>query len=221
METVVYSRVARSGKILLSETPKRNSVRHYARWKPVTAGRWRKIVEREFEPTFVPNTERRVWEHLLEDSSLLEGLKGGEKHDAEGRLTGQALKLILDFVPAHIPHRLLSALKLSGTISAYEMNVIKFQCHQLWVGKGSRLDNPHPLIEEAVTAMIFKERYGMAVYANVEEMPQKLYTAYRLVSSLYGEIQEINLQTRDLGEKAKRMAGLMGGPHDYGPSQSE
>lgn len=215
METIQYMKRRKSGKYWFSEKPILNGTRFYARWREITVSRWKKIADRSFDkPQSPPEMERKLWEYLLIDSNLLDGIRGRQKHDEEGKLLPEAMDLILKFVPSRLPHTLLTPILRSVRIEPRDMEIIKFQCQQLWLGKGTKISNPHPLLEEAVSAMVLKERYGMPSFNTIGDMPYKLYVAFRVISGYYSDIQEMNMQTRDLGEKAKRLAGLTPGPYE-------
>ena len=78
----------------------------------------------------------------------------------------------------------------------------------LWMGSGSRVEKPHPLLERAITGMAMSEKFGIPQYKDIREMPYREYIVYRLAIQNYGEIMTLNRQGRENQAEAVRRAGL-------------
>jgi hypothetical protein len=56
--------------------------------------------------------------------------------------------------------------------------------------------------------MNMADRYGISRYTSLGEMPQKTLSAYRLISSTYADLMDMNKRAVDLQERAARQAGF-------------
>lgn len=209
--TRIYYRRLKSGRYYLSKLSGPRFIEVKAVWREITVALWEKITEPEYlqdEPPSPINQEERAWKHLLLDTSLWKDYRGQKLSD--NQVTDEALKYIQDFMPP----ALLRILVLDALATAYvtkeEEEKIKHQCRVLWLGRGSKINDAHPMLADAIQAMSMAERYKMSRYDNYGQIPQKLATVMRLAAAMYGEMLDQNQQMRNLQDMAAREAGLRG-----------
>jgi hypothetical protein len=210
--TKVHYFISPKGICHFLKGPIPGSSTHVAKWKEPKVKFWRQIINKPNDQRFVdPYTfERRIWEYLLLDSTLLHDKPGLQIRNEDETLTEEALDVIMKTRPAKVAARLVQPVIKETYLSSIESERIKRDCQTLWIGKGAKLDDPHPMTEEAVMAMVFKERYGIPMVSSVDEMHQKVYQVYKLVSSTYSDIMDLNSHADEQREKAAKMAGVRG-----------
>ncbi len=180
LNTQVHLRFGRRG---WQEVPERLAqTTYWATWKVVTVGLWKRVLTSR--GPFSAVDERLVWQHWLYESNL-----GSADNIGQVR-------------PGFVPFRLYKEVVRANVLSREDQARIKRECH-LVVMSGSTVRNPHPLFEEALSAMNMKERYGVVTHSSINEMPYRVYEAYRIVSQ---SVNQINEQKRSLKELQQQAA---------------
>ena len=201
MISEIYSRCEK-GRVLLFKEPYPDTVYNYVVWEDVTVGLWKKVLAGKLESEINPYLlERQIWKYLVQDSNLCP-----IERTSQG-LTNSTLETIMKFKPGILPKSLIKPLFNSIYLTNYEVEELNRQCSIVFRNE-SRLKNPHPLMEEALLGTVMKERYGIPLYKSLEEMPQKVYLALRLIASNYNEIANQQSKSDDLRLKAMKLAGL-------------
>jgi hypothetical protein len=83
----------------------------------------------------------------------------------------------------------------------------------LWRTEGGSVKNPHPILEEVITAMGLYEKFGIATWRSLDDMHIKVYTVIRKVLECYSTCQSMNMKD-DVRRKAAKAAGIP--PHLLG-----
>lgn len=194
IRTEVFYKVDKAGKFHLVKENTLKALVHWAEWEDVTVKRWRIVLEgkREFD---VPNhqKERNLWKYLLIDTSLK------EKQDP--------LQKIFDFIPGVIPKALIRKLLDEVYLGNKDIDELNKQCRQVFSKDGS-LEKAHPMMEMALSCMNLKERYNLSMTTSFEEMPYKVYSAFKIISNNYIEIRNQEDQADQLRNKARQFAGI-------------
>jgi hypothetical protein len=209
METQVHYRILKSSRWVKADTQHPDAQQHTATWREILAGHWEYLNEATTDkPSDPTQIEVRAWHALLENTSLIPHQRN--LHDAQQRLRPPYLQRILSYTPPWIPRLLVTPLIESTLLTPEEEHRIKQECYTLWLGQGSTVNDPHPLLERAVSSMSQYERYGIPLYPTTQEVPLKLMRVMRLVSQNYSEVQGLNQRSNYNQEIAARQAGLRG-----------
>ena len=94
------------------------------------------------------------------------------------------------------------------TLSRQELLRIERECMILWRTEGGSVKNPHPILEEVITAMGLHERFGIITWANINDVHVKVYTVIRKVMECYAVAQGLNMKDDEIRKKAAKMAGI-------------
>lgn len=204
MRTEVYYRRKKSGRWVIFHEKTPGAKCHWAEWRVLTVGIWQDL-ELAADEQHAVARESATWKFLLLDSSLLRGIE--KKH--EGKVTSrEAWEAIVKCTPAIIPKMLVTPAIQASAITMEEHDRIQRECMTLWVGDGSTVKKPHPLLGQAITGMMMSEKYGIPQYKDIREMPYREYLVCRLAAQNYGEIMKLNRQGQVNQAEAAKRAGI-------------
>ena len=186
-----------------------NYFHHWATWRIPTYKYWNKVLGKDdcdfsLLKTTPAEMEYRIWKYLLLDTSLVP--EEITVLNEEGETTDEALSFILNTIPPQLPQRLQNPIITKSQLTQKELNRIEQECYTLWCGKGSSVADPHPLVEKVVNAMGMHERFGIPVYKDADDIPQREYAAMRYILMVYGKIMDLNETQRALKGKSERQA---------------
>jgi hypothetical protein len=68
--------------------------------------------------------------------------------------------------------------------------------------------DPHPLLEEVVTAMNLYERFGIQTWPTLGDVPIRTYAVIRKTLECYNEAMSMNQKEEHIREKAAKLAGV-------------
>jgi len=172
---------------------------HTAEWEETTVAIWKKVEpRRRMTPVEI---EKNVWKFMLLQTSLFQVTR------EDGELSKEPLEKLWNSKFGVIAKALVKPVIDSAYLSKVEVERINRECTNLFLADG-KISDPHPLIEEAIDAMAFKERYGIPLRRSMDEMPQKSHIAFRMISNLYAESMDQKNDAQRLREKAKKLQGI-------------
>ncbi len=199
IKTLVYHQYLKlRHKISLKPFP--GAIEHFALWRPPLYGDWTANIDSRANPYEI---ERQVWQVYLQDTSLVPSVTFEQDF-----LSPETFNTILSTVPASLPSALVRQFLDSTYLTRAESNRIERECDVLWAGSGRLLRNPHPLLEEVVTAMGLHEKLGIQTWQSLDEIPVKKVQAIRLVLNTYASLMALNEQARSSRARAIKDAGI-------------
>jgi len=199
MKTKAYTKTLSRGKIKLVGKDEPQAKEHTAEWADTTVEMWRKVEPGRRTPPIV--IEKNVWKFMLLRTSLFSVIREEEK------LSVETLTQLQDYKPGFILKELIRPVIDSAYLNKVEISRLNKECQVLFLAEG-KLTDPHPFIEEAIDAIAFKERYGIPLYSSRDEMQQKTYMAFRLISNVYAESMNQKDDAHRLRDRAKKLAGI-------------
>jgi hypothetical protein len=129
-----------------------------------------------------------------------------------GELLSEGLyQEILRFSPPVIPSALVREFLKTTSLSRQESLRIERECMTLWRQEGGSVRNPHPLLEEVITAMSLYEKFGILTWGNLDQIHVKTYLVIRKVLEAYATSQSLNMKEDALRRKVAQQAGLRPG----------
>jgi hypothetical protein len=201
--TVVTEVWAKSEKGIWSTSKKELAgfTKYFARWKFPTVALWKRLGSSR-QNIFLQ--ERKIWQVFLTETSLTQK----PLIFSENLLSNESLRNILDFSPASIPTALVRAFLKQTTLSPQELLRIGRECMEIWRVEGGSVRDPHPLLEEVVTAMNLHERFGIQTWTTLGDVPIRTYAVIRKALDCYNEAMSLNQKEEHIRNKAAEMAGV-------------
>lgn len=190
--------ILKKGRYIPVKSPIKNSFTYYADWKTPYYGTWKPLerIKNPFE------REILVWKHFLTDTNLVDYSNQGEY------LSPDSYAKILSFIPAIVPSYLAAKFLDTLYLSALEVTQIERECYMLWQGEGGMVKDPHPLLDEIITAMGFYEKLGIKFWPDLNQLPVRTYYAIRHVLSNYATIMNQNELQRRSRQRAIQESGV-------------
>ncbi len=174
---------------------------YWAEWRPLTVGVWRKVYDRKS----ILELSERCWRKLLVNTNLV------RMSSCEDRfLDDQTFRKIMSFCPGFIPRDLLQQYTKETTMNPFEEERIERDCMKMWASDSGSIQNPPPLLSEALEMMGMQTRYGIPGYKSLEEIPYKLFLMMKLVSRAYATAQDIKYQIKATHNRAIQLGRGMG-----------
>ena len=204
---VYYKNIKGKGKYRYSNEPKKNYEFIEAHWREPTVRLWKKVNKNLSSKIGPYELEINIWKYLLLHCSVFDQYTNLNKFDQEGNLSEEALNIIKNYKPGFLITQLIKPLIKETSLTVGEVETIQRQCQMLWLSHGSRVHDLHPIVEDAIVSMVFKEKYGIPTHQSVDDMPQRTFMLYKLVSNLYSEMMEMNQTSERLRREAKSQAG--------------
>ena len=68
--------------------------------------------------------------------------------------------------------------------------------------------DPHPLLEEVITAMNLYERFGIQTWPTLGDVPIRTYAVIRKTMECYNEAMSLNQKEESVRNKVAEMAGV-------------
>jgi hypothetical protein len=166
-----------------------------AEWKYPTVGLWKRLGYKRQNPF---DQERKIWEVFLLQSNLAEG------EPPSARLSESILKSRRGFIASLLARQFLH----TTILSQRETVRIERECMILWRGKGAPVRNPHPGLEEVVTAMGLNERFGLPTWTCVDEIHVKTYAIIKKVLECYSNAMNMNAAEDDVRHRVGQIVGI-------------
>jgi hypothetical protein len=201
--TVATEIWARSEKGIWSTSKKEvpGFTKYHARWKFPTVSLWRRLGSSR-QNLFLQ--EKKIWRVFLTETSLTQK----PLTFFEGLLSDASYKDIMEFSPAMIPTELVRQFLKTAILSRHELSRIGRECMELWRVEGGSVRDPHPILEEVISAMNLHERFGILTWPTLGEVPIKTYIVLRKVIECYNEAMSLNQKEESIREKAAKLAGV-------------
>jgi hypothetical protein len=165
----------------------------YARWKNPTYGIWKNRIERKGDAI---QTETLIWYYFLLETNIV------PVTHVRDHLDQPSHQAILKFIPSSLPSLLVTQFLKEIYLTQADSLRIERECSTLWSSTGATVKNPHPLLDEVVTAMGLYEKLGIQVWPSLDDLPVKTYTAIRQVLANYSQLMSLNEQQRRLRQQA-------------------
>lgn len=200
MRTECFYRISNRGRLLFT-SQERSTHMEWVDWKPLTVRCWESVLAATEDTSL---REEFVWRYVAEKSSLFGGLE--ETHEGK-ELSEEAWRRVAES-PSPIVHRLLAPVVESTGITSAEESRIEQEAFALFVAQKSYLEDPHPLVKEALWAMSLKERYGISAYQSLADMSYRTLQGFNLIANIYGKAIETKRQQEKAQQDAARAAKM-------------
>jgi len=199
VKTKIYTKMTARGKRVLAKESEPFVQEFTAEWKFITVDLWQKVEPgRKTNPIEV---EKNAWKYLLQKTSLFPVTQENDE------LTKESLEKLWEITPGAIAKELVRPVVESAYLSKVEVERINRECTILFLAEG-KVNDPHPLIEEAIDAIAFKERYGIPIHPSRNAMPQRTYVGLKIISNLYAESMSQKNDAERLRREAMKKAGI-------------
>lgn len=174
---------------------------YWAEWRPLTVGVWRKVYDRKS----ILELSERCWRKLLISTNLVK-----MSPCVDRVLDDKSFQAILKFCPSLIPRELLYQYTKQTTMNPFEEERIERDCMKMWASDSGSIQNPPPLLAEALEMMSIQTRYGIPGFKSLEEIPYQLFLMMKLVSRAYSTAQDIKYQIKTTHNRAIQLGRGMG-----------
>jgi len=180
--------IEHKGRFLIRKEPPGREI--YAVWKDLSMRLWEEMTQGKSDIGALYLT---AWSVALEETNLF-----GDVTKSWGPTEQERLK---EFIPGKVPRTLVKKYVTSAALTPQELKTIEYQCERLF-RYDMGIDNPHPLLDKVLTAMLLKEKYGIPMYRDHGELPQKVLNAMKVITNLQSELNTAKTRQKALEAKA-------------------
>lgn len=198
--TEVWAKVEK-GIWSISKKEQTGFTKFFARWRFPTVFLWKRLGPSR-QNIFLQ--EKKVWQVFLTETSLIQK----PLTFSENILSDTSFRDIMEFSPPSIPTALVRAFLKTTTLSQQELLRIGRECMEIWRVEGGSVRDPHPLLEEVITAMNLYERFGIQTWPTLGDVSVRTYAVLRKTLECYNEAMSLNQKEDHIRDKAAQLAGV-------------